>query len=104
MSFITSPSPEDETSIISNSQFWPDIDMSVLRSAIRLDGTVTEARLIHAVINAIAWVNQDLADWRKEQQAIGISSLTHVEAEQINHENILIQHYLRAVYAMTKPI
>jgi hypothetical protein len=102
VSFITSPSPEDETSIISNSQFWPDIDISVLRSAIRLDGTVTEPRLIHAVINAIAWVNQDLADWRKEQQAIGITSLANVEAEQINHESILIQHYLRAVYAMTK--
>ena len=103
MSFITtSPLPETVTTIISNSTFWPDIDLSQLRDAVRIDGTVTDKRLTHAVINAISSVNRDLSDWRQEQKTAGVTTLNDVEAEEINGESELKQLYLRAVYATTK--
>lgn len=103
MSFMsTSPVPEIATTTISNSVFWPDIDLSQLRDAVRIDGTVTELRLTHAVINAISSVNRDLSDWRKAQQSAGLTTLNDVEAEEINGESELKQLYLRAVYATTK--
>ena len=103
MSFITtSPLPETVTTIISNSTFWPDIDLSQLRDAVRIDGTVTDNRLTHAVINAISSVNRDLSDWRQAQKAVGATTLSDVEAEEINGESELKQLYLRAVYATTK--
>lgn len=103
MSFITtSPLPETVTTIISNSTFWPDIDLSQLRDAVRIDGTVTDKRLTHAVINAISSVNRDLSDWRQEQKTAGATTLNDVEAEKINGESELKQLYLRAVYATTK--
>ncbi len=103
MSFITtSPLPETATTIITNSTFWPDIDLSQLRDAIRIDGTVTDERLTHAVINAISSVNRDLSAWRQEQQTAGAVTLADVAADEINGESELKQLYLRAVYATTK--
>ncbi len=103
MSFITtSPLPETVTTIITNSLFWPDIDLSQLRDAVRIDGTVTDERLTHAVINAISSVNRDLAVWKQAQQADGIATLADAAADEINGESELKQLYLRAVYAITK--
>lgn len=103
MSFITtSPLPETVTTIITNSVFWPDIDLSKLRDAVRIDGTVTDERLTHAVINAISAVNRDLSIWKQAQQAAGIATLADAAAEEINGESELKQLYLRAVYAITK--
>lgn len=103
MSFITtSPLPEIVAAIITNSTFWPDIDLSQLRDAVRIDGTVTDERLTHAVINAISAVNRDLSVWRQEQQASGTATLVGAAAEEINGESELKQLYLRAVYAITK--
>ncbi len=103
MSFnTTSPLPETVTTIISNSSFWPDIDLGLLRDAVRIDGTVTDKRLTHAVINAISSVNRDLSVWRQAQKAAGATTLNDVEAEEINGESELKQLYLRAVYATTK--
>lgn len=31
---------------VANSRFWPDIDLKVLREAMRIDATVTAARLL----------------------------------------------------------
>mgnify|MGYP000626787649 CR=1 FL=1 len=60
----TAPTAPDEGEI-TNSPFWPAISLPDLRETVRLDGTVTTARLKHAVIDAITSVNRDLADWRR---------------------------------------
>lgn len=101
MSFIataTSAVP----STITNSPFWPDFNLATLRDAMRLDGTVTNARLEHAVINAALQVNIDLKLWRLAQQSSGHAHLEQVPAEQINGQSIFLQLYLRAVYCLTK--
>ena len=103
MSFITtSPLQETVTTIITTPAFWPDVDLSALRDAVRIDGTVTDARLTHAAINAISAVNKDLSVWRQAQITAGAATLDDVAAEEINGESELKQFYLRAVYATTK--
>ncbi len=72
---------------IDSSPFWPAISLPHLRDTIRLDGTVTTARLKHAVIDAITSVNRDLADWRRAREAEGVATLAAVPGEVINGES-----------------
>lgn len=97
----TAPTAPDEGEITS-SPFWPAISLPDLRETVRLDGTVTTARLTHAVIDAITSVNRDLADWRNARQAEGHTTLAAVPNEVINNESVHLHSYRRAVYAMTR--
>ncbi|MFM5115172.1 head completion/stabilization protein [Aeromonas hydrophila] len=97
----TAPTAPDEGEITS-SPFWPAISLPDLRETVRLDGTVTTARLTHAVIDAITSVNRDLADWRSARQAEGHTTLAAVQNEVINNESVHLHSYRRAVYAMTR--
>ncbi|GKQ96473.1 head completion/stabilization protein [Aeromonas hydrophila] len=87
---------------IDSSPFWPAISLPDLRDTVRLDGTVTTARLKHAVIDAITSVNRDLADWRRAREAEGVTTLGAVPGEVINGESAYLHSYRRAVYAMTR--
>ena len=97
----TAPTAPDEGEITSN-PFWPAISLPDLRETVRLDGTVTTARLKHAVVDAITSVNRDLADWRSARQAEGHTTLAAVPSEVINNESVHLHSYRRAVYAMTR--
>lgn len=59
MSFFAVEPTQDNQQIIQSSVFWPDIDTAKLRAAMRLDGTVTNERLIHSTINAVSSVNSE---------------------------------------------
>ncbi|MGL6487979.1 head completion/stabilization protein [Aeromonas hydrophila] len=87
---------------IDSSPFWPAISLPDLRDTVRLDGTVTTARLKHAVIDAVTSVNRDLAQWRTARQAEGHATLAAVPGELINNESAHLHSYRRAVYAMTR--
>ncbi len=97
----TAPTAPDEGDI-ANSPFWPAISLPDLRETVRLDGTVTTARLTHAVVDAITSVNRDLADWRSARQAEGHATLAAVPSEVINNESVHLHSYRRAIYAMTR--
>ncbi|MFM4731081.1 head completion/stabilization protein [Aeromonas salmonicida] len=97
----TAPTAPDEGEITS-SPFWPAISLADLRETVRLDGTVTTARLTHAVVDAITSVNRDLADWRSARQAEGHATLAAVPSEVINNESVHLHSYRRAIYAMTR--
>lgn len=97
----TAPTAPDEGDI-ANIPFWPAISLPELRETVRLDGTVTTARLTHAVVDAITSVNRDLADWRSARQAEGHATLAAVPSEVINNESVHLHSYQRAVYAMTR--
>ncbi|MFB0974574.1 MAG: head completion/stabilization protein [Tolumonas sp.] len=100
MSFISVAQTQTSTAAaISSHPFWPDITPDAVREAQRIDGTVTDARLIHAIVSAIASVNTDLRVFRQTQQTAGIEKLADVEAEIINNESALVFAYRRAVYA-----
>lgn len=87
---------------IDSTTFWPAISLPDLRDTVRLDGTVTTARLKHAVIDAITSVNRDLADWRRAREAEGVATLAAIPGEVINGESAYLHSYRRAVYAMTR--
>ncbi|MGY3931216.1 phage P2 capsid completion gpL-like protein [Aeromonas encheleia] len=97
----TAPTAPDEGEITSN-PFWPAISLADLRDTVRLDGTVTTARLTHAVVDAITSVNRDLAEWRIARQAEGHTTLAAVPSEVINNESVHLYSYRRAIYAMTR--
>lgn len=97
----TAPTAPDEGQVTSD-PFWPAISLPDLRDTVRLDGTVTTARLKHAVIDAITSVNRDLADWRRAREAEGVATLAAVPGEVINGESAYQHSYRRAVYAMTR--
>lgn len=83
---------------IKSGAFWPAIDPIKARAAMRLDGTVTAERLRAALIEAIANVNSQLADWRRGQQNTGLSSLEAVPSEQIDGVSVLVLRWIRAVH------
>lgn len=90
--------------ILTNSDFWPDIDLEKLRDSVRLDGNVTSDRLKHVATEAINRVNDELSEWRDAQRQYGYTSLANVPAEKVAGVSVLISRYLRAVYSTTKAL
>lgn len=102
MSFIAIPDASASDITVKNSDFWPDINLATLRSTVRLDGTVTDERLTHALVSAIISVNRDLKDWKHSQIQRGHTSLKDIPAETINEQSELVSLYLRAVYCLSR--
>ncbi|WP_244106668.1 head completion/stabilization protein [Paraburkholderia phenazinium] len=80
---------------------FPDIDLNVLRTSTRLDGTVTLERLREAAIDAVVSVNADLHAWRVRQADAGHPSLADVPAPVIGGESVQLARYRRAVFNLT---
>lgn len=82
---------------INSEPFWPSIDLDNLRETLRIDSSVTPARLETAVIAAVISVNRDLAVWREAQQAAGHDSLESVPSGKVQGQSQLVYLYKRAV-------
>lgn len=97
------PAPPAPTAgVIENDGWFPDIALVDMRDAMRLDGTVTDARLVIAVVDAILNVNRELAQWQGQHAQAGIAALAGVPATRINRESRLLAQYRRAVYSTAK--
>ena len=83
---------------VESGAFFPAINIENLRSAVRLEGNVTEERLRMAVVNAVISVNDELRQWRAAQEAAGSSSLAQVPGDEVDGQSRLVQLYRRAVY------
>lgn len=98
------PSPKPTVigdEIIINNGFFPDIQLSEIRNAMRIDGTVTNERLKHSALDAMQTVNRDLKDFRLKAQTQGKSRLSVCDEERINDESELSYLYKRAVFCLT---
>ncbi len=84
---------------INTDSFWPSIDLDKMREALRIEASVTAARLETAVVAAAISVNRELGKWRTQQQAAGHATLAAVPAETINSESELVHLYARAIQA-----
>lgn len=103
MNFIANePVSSTTQDVIENDGWFPDIQLTTLREATRLDGTVTETRLITTVVDAMMTVNLALEVWKQEQLQQGWMCLDEVPAKKINRQSQLHSHYLRAVYSTAK--
>jgi len=98
----TTTATPDAGATIGNDGFFIDIDMLAMRDAMRLDGTVTDARLRPAIVSAMLSVNRDLREWQQVQQAKGFGKLADVPATMIDGESRLVSLYRRAVYSTAK--
>ncbi|AWQ84351.1 phage head completion family protein [Pseudomonas aeruginosa] len=83
---------------ISNDTFWPEIDGQQLRAAMRIDSSVTDARLEVATVNTMIEANRELAGYRAAREAEGIDSLAEVPAPNIKDESQLLHLYRRVIY------
>ncbi|TBU70999.1 head completion/stabilization protein [Phytopseudomonas daroniae] len=95
--FIAGGTPQ--SGHINTDPFWPSIDLDAMRGALRIDGSVTPARLETAVIAAAISINRELLTWRTAQIAAGHETLAAVPASQINGESELVHLYARAIQA-----
>ena len=86
---------------INTDPFWPSIDLDALRGTLRIDASVTSARLETACITAAINRNRELKEWRALQQAAGYSELTDVPAEHVQNVSVLVHLYRRAIEAGT---
>ncbi len=102
MKFVATEETPDQTEVITNTPFWPDVDMAVFRSVMRTDGTVTPPRLKQVVLSAIAEVNAELYDFRQRQQAGGYATLAAMPAEVLDGKSERIHHYLNAVFCWAR--
>lgn len=91
--FVSTGSTADFT--LTNDGWFPDIDATDARKALRLDGSVTDVRLETALVNAMLSVNQDLAEFKLDHE--GYPALTSVPATEINKTSRLVILYKRAV-------
>ncbi|MEW5698705.1 head completion/stabilization protein [Pseudomonas synxantha] len=86
---------------INTDPFWPSIDLDSLRATLRIDASVTPARLETAVISAAINLNRELSDWRAAQQAAGYGTLDAVPGDRIKDVSVKAHLYRRAIEAGT---
>jgi hypothetical protein len=84
--------------VLTNDEWWPDVDVGQMRETLRMDGTVTDMRLEAAAVSAMLSVNRELVAFKAEHVAAGAANLAAVAAPQINGESSLVALYRRAVY------
>lgn len=91
------PSNSAPSSHINSDPFWPSIDLDSLRETLRIDSSVTPARLETAVVAAIISVNRDLAKWRVANLAAGFATLADVPGNEVLSKSERQHLYVRAV-------
>ena len=101
LTFPTAPTnaQPEKLRVIDSGSFWPTIDLNHLRQAARIDNTITAERLHETAIEAVAYVNQQLAQIMRIR-----SQLARADDMIINGESIRIHRYRRAVYCYTKAL
>ncbi|TDL95687.1 head completion/stabilization protein [Stutzerimonas stutzeri ATCC 17588 = LMG 11199] len=82
---------------ITNDGWFPDLDGAQLRAGLRLDGSVTDARLEVATVNALIEVNRELSLYRRAREEEGHASLADVPASKLQGESYLVHLYRRAI-------
>lgn len=96
--FVAGGGIPTDTYPITNAEFWPDIDGQDLRAAMRINSSVTDARLEVAAVGAMLSTNDELAGYREARRAEGHTALADVPAEKIQGTSQLLHLYRRAVY------
>ncbi|MGM0535559.1 MAG: head completion/stabilization protein [Pseudomonadota bacterium] len=89
----------DPPAAIANNGFWPDIDPAEFRDAERVDSTVTDARVAHALRVALADVNRQLANWQADRQGEGAPTLEAIVPPVWSVTDHYALLYQRAIYA-----
>lgn len=90
-----------DAGLVLNDGFFPSIDKAHMRGAMRLDGTVTDERLVDALIPAIINANAELAEWKAQSIAAGAVDVETM-LPQIGGKGVKATLYRTAVYRAAK--
>lgn len=102
MSFVAhggSQSQQQKAPPIPNNGFWPDIEPGEFRERHRIEGTITEGRVVQALGVALRDINRQLADFQARQVAAGIHAADAVPGEPWQMPSDTTALYCQAVYA-----
>jgi hypothetical protein len=99
MSGLVATAPNTAPDPVSSGDWYPSIDPTDARKVMRIDGTVTNERLIECLALAMSAVEDQLDPWQQQQVALGRASLADVPSKTIGGETRLVLCYRRAVYA-----
>nr|WP_315025279.1 head completion/stabilization protein [Brevundimonas diminuta] len=93
--------PVEAPDLVKGDGFWPDINITDVRDVVRLDTTITPARLRDAVRQAMLDIAAALADWRAGQEAAGINTLSDVPSRmKVDGVSDYVLRWSRAVYSV----
>ncbi|MDR5868086.1 head completion/stabilization protein [Halomonas koreensis] len=85
---------------IANNGFWPDLEPADFRERHRLDGTVTDGRLVEALEAAMAHINRVLRHWQAAQVVAGYPTIDDIPVPIWQAPGVYRALYLRAVMSM----
>lgn len=91
-----------ETITITNASFFPDLLLKDFREAMRIDGTVTDHRAVHALEAAMYEANQLLSKWMQEQLDAGVDDIENSPQPNWQPPGYYKALYLRAVWSLAK--
>lgn len=94
--------PDSAADQVGNDGWFPDLTLSAIRSALRLDGTVTDDRLRDAARYGMSSVNTSLAAFKLSHVIAGIAAFQDVPSDQLDGESRLMMLYRRAVFGLAK--
>lgn len=95
------PANPPAADVVTFDGWWPNINITAVREAVRIDTNVTPDRLRDAVRHAMLDVAQELSAWRAEQEAAGKTSLAAVAGRlQIDGQSDYVMRFNRAVYSV----
>lgn len=93
------PPAAPDPQIITGDGWWPDVDLAKLREIVRIDTTVTPARLREAAADAMIELGAELGEWRAPLEAAGHANLHAVPAPQVDGQSQKVTLYTRAIYS-----
>lgn len=94
------PAPPPAADDVTLDAFWPALNITAIREAIRLDTNITAARLREATRIAMLHVADQLSVWRAEQVVAGHANLQAVPPRQlVGGESDYVALWNRAVYS-----
>lgn len=97
------PNFDNDTSdfTVTNNAFYPDINSSEFRQAMRVGSDIVNAQVEQALILAIMHTNSELSVWQSKQTE---TSITDIPSNSINKTSELVHHYHAAVFHYAKSL
>jgi len=99
MSGLVATAPTTASDPLRSGDWYPSIDLTEARAVMRVDGTITDARLIECIALAMSAVEDQLDAWQQQQVDLGRTTLDNVPSKIIAGTSRLVRLYRRAVVA-----
>lgn len=103
MVFVATNNPNDTSDqTVTNIAFFPNFLVADFRTAVRLQDTVTDERVVRALTTAMMDVNRELSAWKDAQVVLGYNTLAEVPAQNYGTVTEYQHYYTNAVYSKAK--